>query len=199
MITPSLLIELERKYAPTVGAAPAVFSPHERTRTDSHNAGGDKMGSDRNGYAEAYAAVLQGLDPEVVVELGVFQGVSIAVWCDLYPNSMVVGLDLDFDRYRANLRNLTGRGAFLSNRPVLKEWDAYAPEFPHILAGIDIFVDDGPHTADAIRNTLRVFAPLIRPGGVYVVEDFPSGDSLLAESFPEATISRHGRLNAALL
>lgn len=195
------LIALERKYAPEVGKGQGVFSPLDRNGHAPWNLGGDKMAGDRNGYAAAYAQLLDGLDPWLVVELGVFQGASMAMWCDLFPDANVVGLDLDFGRYHANLYALRERGAFRENSPLLHEWDAYGNdvEFLRDMGGIDLFIDDGPHTTDAISNVLRLVGPLMNAGGVYVVEDYPGGDVLLAEQFPAAKVLRAGRLNAALL
>jgi cephalosporin hydroxylase len=201
MITPQSLVELERRFAPTVGAAPAVFSVAERTRTDRMNAGGDKMAADRNNYAAAYAGLLSGLNPAVVVELGVFQGVSMAMWCDLFPEAFVVGLDLDFDRFHACHPSLVGRGAFRRSSPALFTFDAYQQHPGNLseLPPVDLFIDDGPHTEEAIVNVLRLVGPLMAEGGVYVIEDFPSGGDLLAEAFPDAHIVYAGKLNAARL
>lgn len=200
-ITAHRLIELEERFAPTIGAAPSVFSPHERTRTDPMNAGGDKMGPDRNGYADTYARLLDGMEPQRLVELGVFQGASMALWCDLFPEAEVVGLDLSLDRYHANVTELKGRGAFTVNSPLLHEWDAYSDdaEFLRDFGAIDVFVDDGPHTLDAIENVLRLVGPLMADGGVYVIEDFPGGGDLLRAVFPDAQVIYAGRLNAARL
>jgi hypothetical protein len=200
-ITAELLVALERKFAPAVGNAPAVFSSLERTRTDTVNAGGDKMAADRNGYADVYASLLDGLHPTVVVELGVFQGVSMAMWCDLFPKAAVIGLDLEFDRFDACRPSLVERGAFASNVPTLLKFDAYLSntEVLAVLPGIDLFVDDGAHTRDAIRNVIGLVGPLMNRGGVYVVEDFDDGGELLAEAFPDADIVYAGRLNAARL
>jgi hypothetical protein len=197
-VTGRELVELELRYAPVRGAAPSVFSPSERIRTDAENGGGDKMGPDRNGYADVYASLLDGLTPQVVVELGVFQGVSMAMWCDLFPAARVVGLDLDFDRFYAHLSRLEGFGAFGSNRPDLIRFDAYGTAALD-LAPIGLFVDDGPHTEPAIVNVLRLFGPQMAAGGLYVVEDFAGADVLLADQFPGATIVTAGRLAAARL
>lgn len=196
-----LLIALEHKFAPEVGKGRGVFSPLDRNSHAPWNLGGDKMAGDRNGYAEVYARLLDGLDPWVVVELGVFQGVSMAMWCELFPDAQVIGLDLDFDRFYGNSEFLLSRGAFTENNPILHQWDAYSDgaEFLQDFDPIDLFVDDGPHTADAIRNVLRLIGPLMNQGGVYVVEDFPGGDRLLRQQFPESHIICAGRLNAALL
>ena len=192
------LVDLERRYAPSVGRLPGLFSPVEIERLGDGNAGGDKMGPDRNGYADVYAEVLSGLSPSTVVELGVFQGVSLAMWCDLFPDAHVVGLDLDFGRFDEHLPFLTNQGAFSLSNPSLVKFDAYSDR-PPTVDMIDLFVDDGPHTETAIRNAISLFGPLMSPDGVYVVEDFDGGDRLLAEAFPQARIVSAGRLNAALL
>jgi hypothetical protein len=197
-LTPDFLVRLEKRYAPNVGALPGVFSEVEVERSGDSNAGGDKMGPDRNGYADVYAEVLSGLSPSTVVELGVFQGVSLAMWCDLFPDARVVGLDLDFVRFDAHLPTLKGRGAFGAKMPTLIEFDAYGTVAPEV-GPVDLFIDDGPHTEPAIRNVLSLFAPQMSDRGVYVVEDFAGGDRLLAGAFPEARIVRAGRLNVALL
>jgi predicted O-methyltransferase YrrM len=177
-----------------------VFSRWEVERLGDGNAGGDKMAADRNGYADAYASLLSGLDPATVVELGVFQGVSLAMWCDLFPDAHVVGLDLEFSRFDVHRPVLLERGAFSRNSPILLEFDAYGAYCPlDGLPSVDLFIDDGPHTEDAIRNTLQLFAPMMNDGGVYVIEDFAQGASLLAKAFPGATVVHAGRLNAARL
>ena len=201
MVTADLLIKLENEFAPQIDKGPSVFSPFERKRKSKTNEGGDKMGPDRHNYAHVYAALLEGLNPQMVVELGVFRGTSLALWCELFPEAMVVGLDLDFDRFRENEQKLRDRGAFAVNFPLLHEWDAYGDEVEFLadLPGIDLFVDDGPHRADAIRNTVRLVGPLMNPGGVYVVEDFPGGGDILADAFPKAQIIYAGGLSAARL
>ena len=195
------LIELERQFAPGIGKGDGVFSPKDRNPHAPWNLGGDKMAPERNAYADVYARLFDGLEPRVIVELGVFQGASMALWCDLFPEAQVVGLDLSLDRYHANLYALRERGAFTVNTPLVHEWDAYADEaeFLRDLGDIDVFVDDGPHTRDAIVNVLGLVGPLMADGGVYVIEDFRDGDRLLADQFPQAEIVRAGRLNAARL
>ncbi|HEY7823329.1 MAG TPA: class I SAM-dependent methyltransferase [Acidimicrobiia bacterium] len=195
------LIALEAKYAPAVEQGRGVFSPKDKNPHAPWNLGGDKMAADRNNYAHVYAALLKDLDPQLVVELGVFRGVSLAMWCDLFPEAMVVGLDLDFERFKEHRPTLVSRGAFTYHQPLLHEWDAYGDDTDFLadLPGIDLFVDDGPHTADAIRNTARLIGPLMNPGGVYVVEDFPGGGDILADFFPAAQIIYSGRISAARL
>jgi predicted O-methyltransferase YrrM len=195
------LVELEKKFAPAVEQGRGVFSPKDKNPHAPWNLGGDKMAPDRNNYAHVYAALLKDLKPQMVVELGVFRGVSLAMWCDLFLEAMVVGLDLDFERFKEHRQTLVARGAFTYNQPILHEWDAYGDDTDFLadLPGIDLFIDDGPHTADAIRNTVRLIGPLMNPGSVYVVEDFPGGGDILQEFFPQAQIIYAGRISAARL
>lgn len=197
------LVELEARYAPSVLRGPGVFSPADRNGHAPWNLGGDKMAADRNGYASAYAEVLEPLldRASVVVELGVFMGASLALWCDLFPSAQVVGLDLEFARYSAHRRSLEDAGAFLRNEPVLVEFDAYGPLEPlaDVLSGpIDLFVDDGPHTADAVSRVAGLVAPLMSDRSVYVLEDVPGGFEVLLRTFPGSTVLDRGRWSAAV-
>lgn len=195
------LIDLEARFAPQVEKGPGVFSPLDKNPHAPWNLGGDKMATDRNGYGDVYSRLFDGFEPQMVVELGVFRGVSLAMWCELWSEAMVVGLDLSFDRFHENMTALADRGAFKTNMPLLHEWDAYGDDVDFLadLPGIDLFIDDGPHTADAIDNTARLIGPLMNPGGIYVIEDFPDGWKVLEKHFPDAHLVYAGRLNAARL
>ena len=195
------LIDLEQKFAPAIEKGPGVFSPLDKSTHAPWNLGGDKMSPDRNNYAAVYSRLFDGFTPQMVVELGVFRGVSLAMWSELWPEAMVVGLDLDFDRYHEHLPTLVGRGAFPSGQPILHRWDAYGDdvEFLSDLPGIDLFVDDGPHRADAIENTIRLIVPLMNPGSIYVIEDFAGGADILDRHFPESRRVYAGNLNAVYL
>ena len=197
------LIALEAKYAPTVLQGRGVFSPHDRNPHAPWNLGGDKMAPDRNGYADAYAELLPDLygKVNVVVELGVFMGVSLAMWCDLFPEATVIGLDLDFTRFEDYRPTLEAAGAFRDNEPWLIRCDAYGPLFPleEALPGpIGLFVDDGPHTPDATAKMVTGVAPLMARRSAYVLEDFPGGAKVLAVAMQDATIRDRGRWSAAV-
>lgn len=193
------LTELEALYSPNGDRGPAVWSAHHDGSRNAHNLGGDKART--NGYAPAYEDLLEGREPGIFVELGVFQGTSLAVWCDLFPQARVIGLDIEPGRFQ--YERLVAAGAFSRNWPRLAEWDAYLPMADELekLAGglIDVFVDDGPHTKTAILRTAQAVKPLMAEGSVYVVEDHEEGARFLKEVFHEAEIRQYGRLNAALL
>lgn len=200
MGTAERLIELERQFAPAVEKGPGVFSPHDRNPHAPWNLGGDKMAGDRNGYAPFYEHLLDTVDIGSVVELGVFRGVSVAVWREMLPDVPVLGLDIDLARFKEHEPVLRERGAF-TGRPVHTAlWDAYQPDLTVIRAvvgdRIGMFVDDGPHTADAIRIVAEQVGPMV--DGCYVIEDFPGGEGILRDLFDGWEIRHAGRISAAI-
>jgi hypothetical protein len=199
MVTAQQLIELEAKFAPQVDKGPSAFSPLERERTCAHNLGGDKMALDRNGYAEFYAWLIGKVDPDTLVELGVFRGSSLAVWDAVWPGVQILGLDLELGRYEKNLPKLLERGAFPGLLPEVRTFDAYEPD-PDVITGVlghvDVFVDDGPHTRRAITECVAKLGPLVRQA--YVVEDFAGAAEILKPVFPGWEIRQQGRIAAAV-
>lgn len=194
------LIDLERQFAPAIEKGPGVFSKHDRNGHAPWNLGGDKMAADRNGYGQFYADIFETVTPTSIVELGVFRGVSLAVWRAMWPDIPVLGLDLDLNRYREHEPTLRGRGAF-DGKPVHAAiWDAYEPDL-HVIRAvvgdeIGVFVDDGPHTADAIRIVAEQVGPMVSQA--YVLEDFPGGEGILREMFDGWEIRHAGRISAAV-
>jgi len=199
MVTAEQLIDLEARFAPQVEKGPSAFSPLERERTCAHNLGGDKMAGDRNGYAEFYAWLVNKVQPETLVELGVFRGSSLAVWDAVWPGIRLLGLDLELGRYEQNLPALLHRGAFPDGLPEVRTFDAYKPDVRTIwdMVGIvDVFVDDGPHTLSAIETCLAEVGPLVRQA--YVVEDYAGTKALLERQFPGWEVREQGRIAAAV-
>jgi hypothetical protein len=195
-----MLARLEARYAPVKGKLPAVRSPLERWRQNRWNEGGDKMSPERHGYADDYARLLSRWDAPTIVEVGIFQGVSLAVWCDLFPDGTVIGLDLDLNRFYDHRHFLANQGGFSRNFPmVVGGWDAYAPDMQVLgqaLRGrtIDVLVDDGPHTDVAVLTVLDAVLPFMSPRFTYIVEDMPNGSDLLRTRIAEGTAGQSGLL-----
>jgi len=199
MVTPQDLVDLEVKFAPRIERGPSAFSPLERERTCDHNLGGDKMAADRNGYANFYSWLVGKVQPETLVELGVFRGSSLAVWDAVWPGIRLLGLDLELSRYEQNLPALLERGAFPDGLPQLLTFDAYKPETTPIVEAVghvDVFVDDGPHTRSAIQTCITALGPLVRQA--YVVEDFAGAAGMLRQQFPGWEVREQGRIAAAV-
>jgi len=195
-----MLATLEARYSPQKGKLPAVRSPLERWRTNRWNEGGDKMSPDRHGYSDDYARLLSRWTAPTIVEVGIFQGASLAIWCDLFPEGTVIGLDLDLNRFFDHRHFLIGQGAFSRNFPmVVGDWDAYAPNVQVLgqaLRGrtIDVLVDDGPHTDVAVLTVLDAVLPFLSPQFTYIVEDMPNGADLIRSRIRSGTSGQSGLL-----
>lgn len=188
---------LERKFSPNMVELPRVQSPLDKTKQPPNNRGADKMHSRGMNYANAYGELLRDRDPKRFVELGVFTGVSLAMWCELYPHAEVVGLDVDLSR--VNRVDLVNRGAFVNNEPQVFEWDAFDPQPLSVLENVDVFIDDGPHVTEAVVKVAEFMRDRMAPGGLFIVEDMRNGANILHEIFPQGKLFKHGMLNAVTL
>ena len=175
------LILIERQISPRVERLPATWSPRERHRAgEKLNEGGDKMSALRHGYARAYSSILGRL-PEngALLEVGVFIGSSLGLWSLALPSWKLFGLDIELGRWESNQERLKHLGCFSRAVPTCILFDAYDPDTNKLLeamqasktSDLDLIIDDGPHTDEAILTTFTALFPLLNPNGFYVVED----------------------------
>ena len=74
------------------------------------------MGGDRmlhHGYGPTYARYLQpfvGARNLTVAEFGILNGTGLAIWCDLFTDARVIGLDIDLSHFEGNRSALERRG-----------------------------------------------------------------------------------------
>lgn len=112
--------------------------------------------------------------PLNVLEIGVKNGGSLVLWRELFgPTTKILGLD-------NNLSQLST--AYLDY--ALTDWgiqvlaaDVSNPEkteqkVAEYAGGFDLIVDDGPHTMPEVPYTFGWAWPMLRKGGIYVIEDW---------------------------
>ena len=100
----------------------------------------------------------------IIFEIGVLDGGSIKAWNDYFANSEIYCIDIFYEDIFKD---------WLSNQPRVKgiQGDAYnAPGLDQI-PGIDIFIDDGPHTLESQLISIDKFLPKINKGGIFIIED----------------------------
>lgn len=139
--------------------------------------GGDRMLHHR--YAPIYADHLAPfLDTASIrlAEFGILRGTGLAVWCDMFPDARVMGFDIDLGHFQANRADLLRRGAFRCNAPEVHEYDQLADgraRLAEVLHGdtLDVVIDDGLHSLDAIVTTWRSVRPHLSRRFVYFIED----------------------------
>lgn len=133
----------------------------------SHPAGwGDK------GTAHDYLPIYQGAITRTtgvtLLEIGVYQGHSIAMWGEYLTDSTVIGLDIDlslvtFPHLDVRLCDATDATAVTDVLPGLT---------------FDYVIDDGSHRVADQLASLAVLLPRMNAGGAYFVEDIAGDDAL---------------------
>jgi SAM-dependent methyltransferase len=134
---------------------------------------GLKYGSDKSSfwhnYLKIYATYFEPRDDfRKVLEIGVDRGASLRVWRDWFRNATIFGLDikpscaeipdLGPERIQIIIGDATKHSVWFD---LHRLWDG----------GFDLIIDDGAHTTEAIGAALEHGWRLLRPGGLYVIED----------------------------
>lgn len=154
--------------------------------------GSDK---DRNGYAQLYHVLLspQRAHVRVFLEIGIgtmlpsvhssmqgyalegyAPGGSLRAWRDWLPEAQILGCDVQPDTQFAEPRIQTCLCNSMNETSVRNA-------FADFDGKIDVIIDDGDHVDRSQLATLRNFWPLLRDGGLYIVEDIYPGSCLSTE------------------
>lgn len=118
----------------------------------------------------------------LMMEVGVADGSSLLAWREIFPNAWCVGMDIhQSDKARGDRIEF-----HLGDQRVQSDCDRVA-------AGrlFDFVVEDATHRLEDTLLTLLYLWKYVRPGGVYVVEEFAQVGALrdnIKELFPFAEI-----------
>jgi hypothetical protein len=142
------------------------------------NRGGDKLGH-KGTYTQFYEKHLAHMryNPNLkFLEIGVWQGWSLAVWSLYFPFAThIVGADVYLSPWYANKRVLKSLGAFPNANVRVLEMDSTnqtsVDQTIPMYEYFDIVIDDGCHHTPCILNTARNMWPLLKRGGLLFVED----------------------------
>ena len=132
--------------------------------------GTDKWGS--HWYVQHYEKHFRHLKTKnlKVLEIGVGQGArpteggaSLRMWKYYFPNSVIYSLDI-FDKRALQEDRIKIFQGDQSDEKLLK--DIFGP-----IAPFDIIIDDGSHISKHVIASFKALFPLLKTGGIYVVED----------------------------
>ncbi len=131
--------------------------------------GTDKAGDYLANYVREFAHLADA--PVALLELGVREGASLLLWRDMFPEGRIAGLDVN----PMSLSDASGRvHAYQGLQQDHATLDRIASEVAP--DGFDVIVDDASHLG---RHTAASFWHLfpnhLKPGGVYVIEDWGTG------------------------
>lgn len=125
-----------------------------------------------------YQELISGLHPKRIVELGICEGGSTAFFCLLarperlvavdIKSSPTAGLEAFIVQHGLQDRLHTHYGFDQADVSRLRQLVA------HEFAGepIDLVVDDASHRLGPTRASFNLLYPLLRPGGIFVIEDW---------------------------
>lgn len=110
-------------------------------------------------------------DPIALLELGIQRGGSMYLWRDLLPNAQIAGLDLNEIPIEDSSGRLHIYQGFQQDKAVLDRIGAEVA--PH---GFDVIIDDASHLGKYTAESFwHLFANHLKPGGVYVIDDWGCG------------------------
>lgn len=135
-----------------------------QTGTDKNSTGHDYLRT----YAELFEPMRS--EPVSMLEIGVWEGASLAVWPQYFthPAARFIGLDVDLSRVRFS--------DILDNRAGAMYGDAasasdLAAAVDALGGALDIVIDDGSHHITQQRASFNYLRQFLKPGALYIVED----------------------------
>ena len=127
-------------------------------------------------YLRVYEDLASGFSPRSILELGIFQGGSYVLLDKLFKPRRMSAVDLDpslwrrfLSTYRVPIRKV---GLFtFPPRSLIGKF------LEHIVRNeladeLDLVVDDASHTYEQTKASFEILFSLLRPGGIYVIEDW---------------------------
>ncbi|MCH7790602.1 MAG: class I SAM-dependent methyltransferase [Acidobacteria bacterium] len=130
--------------------------------------------------------LLAQIEPRRIVELGIFRGGGVALMAAITQPEKLVAIELNAER-EAVLDNYLSRAQLRETVVPYYGVDQGDPEVAEILdvefgpdAQLDLVIDDASHLYEPSRRSFDMIFPRLRPGGVYVIEDWAAQHTLLA-------------------
>ncbi len=115
-------------------------------------------------------------------------GASLYVWRDYFPEAEIYGMDV---RPEAQVKGEPRITTFLGNSALPEDVTKITKD----IAPFDIIIDDGSHQSAVQIATAKLFLPLVKPGGMYFIEDVAKPDTVrqaLAEWNPRLLTEKKG-------
>ena len=101
-----------------------------------------------------------------VAEIGIWEGRSLRMWAEYFGNAQVDGFDRVNEKLIQENRIRTFWADQNSEQTLNHAWEEAGWHWDY-----DFICDDGGHEYHQNVNTMKVFLPRLRCGGIYVIED----------------------------
>jgi hypothetical protein len=116
--------------------------------------------TDKYMYMPFYEEEFKRLNPKTLLEIGVWEGESLKLWQNMFPNTKVWGVEINpsFKKDNVFIGNQTDK-EFLIEKVI------------NTIGIPDIIIDDGSHKVSNQQKSFEILFPILKSGGVYVIED----------------------------
>jgi len=129
---------------------------------------GTDKSSEIHNYCEKYEKYFpfDRLAPIKILEIGVYDGKSLLTWKEYYPNSTIVGIDIEGRcyEYEEKFKNIWVE---IGSQNDLN----FLIEISNKWGPFDMILDDGSHINDDVIFSFKNLINNVKTGGIYVVED----------------------------
>ena len=131
----------------------------------------------KHSYDTQYVKYFESMRADVkeVCEIGICRGGSLLLWEEYFPNATLTALDineLDVDGVPSlNHKRDRNNIYIMDSTNNLEVQENLGDKI------FDIVIDDGSHNIDDQIKTLKNFWPLLKEGGIYVIEDIENIES----------------------
>jgi hypothetical protein len=132
----------------------------------SSNGGGDK--GSLHSYIPVYMKEMTATRNIDLLEIGVWEGHSLAMWQDYFKASRIIGVDIDLSKCKFKVD--------------ARECDATSAEALQATLGetmFDYIIDDGSHRPRHQAESFKLLWDRVKPGGKYFIEDIESDEALV--------------------
>jgi hypothetical protein len=99
-----------------------------------------------------------------ILEIGIFEGNSLNMWLELFPNAHIYGIDIDKSYMGERYSIIKGDQSKLDDLNNVKSIISQNK-------GIFFINDDGSHIPEHQLLTFNTLFPTLEEGGVYIIED----------------------------
>jgi predicted O-methyltransferase YrrM len=113
-----------------------------------------------------------------IVDIGIFKGGSMALYSLIFAPTKLVGIEYLTTPEEPLEKFIIGRGLQNSVRSYYGTSQADTERIREIInaefanEALDLVVDDASHLYKETRTSFETLFPLLRPGGIYIIEDW---------------------------
>jgi predicted O-methyltransferase YrrM len=151
---------------------------------------------------ERHVDLIKQLKPKRIVELGIWHGGSVAFLALVAEPDKLVAIDIrpnaseQFDAWLRSHEEVVRPYFCVDQADAIALRSIVANEFAG--APLDLVIDDASHLLDPTRSSFNALFPLLRPGGVYVIEDWAEQHELERQMVRDAAVAERIRRAAAI-